>query len=341
MVESEILKGIVFSHFGEIGPEAKIWFPKVLDQEILLKISVKTISLLAGDSGETTNQIAFIQFPKYSLSAFVYLFGIPNEEVRGKNIAASISILIRVKYNTLFYMNLLEIEESIKEISNIIVNNEKKNNSSEKSIISFFYELKDKINLFRKHEITTFKIKDNELNKINDSFQEYKYKVGIVGASGVGKTALLLRFCEKAFREKYIATNGANINIKIFELENIKSRFSFNLFDISGKSSFLDMNSKLIKGCHALIFIYDITRLDSFNEIKFWYDWILSGIGYKIGVLVGNKIDLPRKINKEDAKTLARQLKLGYIETSAKNDVNIDLLFEKIARAILKLYKNE
>ncbi|MHA1270318.1 MAG: Rab family GTPase [Candidatus Helarchaeota archaeon] len=339
MANTEVLKGIIFSVFGEKGPEPKFWFPIALDQDMLLKISVKTITLLAGDSGETTSQMAFIQFPTYNLSTFVYLFGIPNDNVRGKKIASSISLLVVDKFNSLFYINLNEIEELIKNLSEKIVKNEISNVSSKKLIVDFYYQLKERIEIFKRHQITTVKIKNIEIDDTLNLFEECKYKVCIVGSPGVGKTALMLRFCEEAFRDRYIATNGANVNIKSINLNDENIKVSFNLWDISGQINYIDMNEKLIKGSDFVIFVYDLTRLDSFKEITFWYDWIKEKIGYKIGVLVGNKLDLDRKIKKQDAKNVAKNLKLGYIETSAKLGTNVNLLFQNVAKAILRLYK--
>ncbi|MHA1229780.1 MAG: Rab family GTPase [Candidatus Helarchaeota archaeon] len=338
MAELEILKGIIFSLFTDKGPEPKFWFPMNLDQDMLLKISVKNITLLAGESGESNEQIAFVQFPNYQLSTFVYLFGIPNENVRGKNIAASISLLIVDKYNSIFYLNMNEFKDWLKQLSQEIIKNEMNNQPSDKVIVDFYYKLKEKVMIFNRHEITTFKIKDSIILD-NEAINEQKYKLGIVGAPAVGKTAILLRFCEEAFRDKYIATNGANVNIKSLILPEENTRISFYLWDISSQPCYLDMNEKLIEGCDAIIYVYDITRLDSFKEINYWYNWILEKIGYKIGVLVGNKIDLERKVPKEDAKNLARNLKLGYIETSAKNGTNVHTLFQNVAKAVFKLYK--
>ncbi|MHA1311525.1 MAG: GTP-binding protein [Candidatus Helarchaeota archaeon] len=340
MVNVDILKGIVFSCFGDKGPEAKYWFPISLDQDMLLKISVKTITLLAGDSGEATNQIAFIQFPEDHLSTFVYLFGIPNENARGKKVAASISLLIVDKYNSIFYFNMNELENSIKEISEKIIANEVNNKSSKKLLVEFYYDLKEKVQIYTQHRITTFKIKDDSEELPFKDFKEFNYKIALVGAPGVGKTSLLLRFTEEAFRDRYIATNVANVNIKTLDLMDEKIRIHFYLWDISGQVCYIDMNEKLINGCDAIIYVYDITRFDTFNEVKYWYDWINDNIGYKIGVLVGNKLDLKRKVSKENAKNLAKHLKLGYLETSSKNGTNVNLLFENIAKAILKLYRS-
>jgi small GTP-binding protein len=309
---------------------------------MLLKISVKTITLLAGESGTATNQIAFIQFPNYSLSTLVYLFGIPKKEVRGSNEAVSIALLIKDKFSSLFHVNMGEIEIDLKDLSEKIIEYElKKNESPEELILEFFNEIDEKIRIFKKHQLTTFKVRDTGDREIEDNFQEKKYKLAIVGDSSVGKTAILLRFCEEAFRDIYIATNGANVNMKSFEFGDEKIRAILNIWDISGQKEYLQMNEKLIHGSDAIIFSFDLTRVDSFKKINFWYNWVLEKIGYKIGVLVGNKLDLKeRKITKEDAKNLAKKLRLGYIETSSKTGTNINLLFKNITKALMKLYKN-
>ncbi|MBD3229125.1 MAG: GTP-binding protein [Candidatus Lokiarchaeota archaeon] len=339
MSNEQIIKGVIFSHFGDQGPEPKFWFPSSLDKDMLIKISLKTISLLAGESGETISQQAYLQFPNYSLSSLVYLFGIPKEEVRGKNVAASISMLIKDKYSSLFYVNMSEIEELMEDYIPKIVEKELNDDSSQELLINLYNQISEKINILSKQKITTYKVKEKEIEDKEDLVNR-SFKIAIVGDLGVGKTAMLLRFCEQAFRDVYISTNGANINMNTIEIEN-KYRITLNLWDVSGQECYLEMNEKLIKGCDAIIYVYDITRRDSFSRLKFWYDWVRSTIGYKIGVLVGNKLDLKnRVVSKDEAKELAKDLRLGYIETSAKNGINLKILFENLSKAILKLYKN-
>jgi len=53
-------------------------------------------------------------------------------------------------------------------------------------------------------------------------------------------------------------------------------------------------------------------------------------------ILVGNKADLvsERKVSYEDAKELADELGVNFLETSAKNASNVELAFENMAKAI-------
>ena len=54
--------------------------------------------------------------------------------------------------------------------------------------------------------------------------------------------------------------------------------------------------------------------------------------------LVGNKVDLEDKriINKEEANKFAEEHNLPYIETSAKDGINIDELFDESIDKFLK-----
>jgi len=53
-------------------------------------------------------------------------------------------------------------------------------------------------------------------------------------------------------------------------------------------------------------------------------------------ILLGNKADLEREVDKAEAEDLAKRLGCQYMETSAKIGTNVELAFESIARACLK-----
>jgi len=53
-------------------------------------------------------------------------------------------------------------------------------------------------------------------------------------------------------------------------------------------------------------------------------------------ILIGNKADLERDIDREEAEDLAKRLNCEYMETSAKTGANVEVAFESIAKACLK-----
>lgn len=53
-------------------------------------------------------------------------------------------------------------------------------------------------------------------------------------------------------------------------------------------------------------------------------------------ILLGNKVDLEREVEVEEAEDLAQRLSCDYLETSALTGINVEEAFKKIARACLQ-----
>ena len=100
---------------------------------------------------------------------------------------------------------------------------------------------------------------------------------------------------------------------------------------------------KSYRGAKGIIIVYDITNAKSFEDVKKWLRSIEENSGDDVvTVIIGNKSDMEslRSVSIEDAKALAKQTKSGFLETSAKNNVNIDEAFILLASAILnKMYQ--
>ena len=88
----------------------------------------------------------------------------------------------------------------------------------------------------------------------------------------------------------------------------------------------------------AIIFVYDITNLNSFNELKKSYNTVKHNVDISkiIVYLVGNKNDLyaSEQVKKEDAQKYAKSIKATYRCVSALNSSGIDELFESVANSV-------
>jgi len=83
--------------------------------------------------------------------------------------------------------------------------------------------------------------------------------------------------------------------------------------------------------------VYDITNPDSFANVRKWLQEINRYASENVQkILVGNKCDLvsERKVSFEDAKELADELGVTFLETSAKNATNVEVAFENMAKSI-------
>ncbi len=166
-----------------------------------------------------------------------------------------------------------------------------------------------------------------------------KKKVIIVGSYAVGKTSILNSFIHRQFEMDYKSTLGVNILAKEYELnEDITVGFTF--WDIGGQKLFRNIYPRFFGLSNAAMIVYDVTRMDSFDEIPSWYSSIQKYIQEKIPiVLVGNKIDLvdQRTVPTRVAEDLANQYGFFYIETSAKTGKNIDAAFKELATILAKI----
>ena len=88
-----------------------------------------------------------------------------------------------------------------------------------------------------------------------------------------------------------------------------------------------------------------MTNRVSFTNITKWYQETTNYLSDStVRILVGNKCDMGtpfRVVTEEEGQELAQSLGVEYIETSAKNSVNVAILFDKMAASILsKIYVN-
>ena len=86
--------------------------------------------------------------------------------------------------------------------------------------------------------------------------------------------------------------------------------------------------------------MYDIGRMESFLNVKKWFERArLLGGEFIEAVLVGNKSDTSssaRQVSTEKGRTLASELGIPFVETSAKDGNGVDQAFVSMAANIKK-----
>ena len=113
----------------------------------------------------------------------------------------------------------------------------------------------------------------------------------VVGDSGVGKTSLLVRYCEDSFQADYLSTIGVDFKIKRIELN--QTQITLNIWDTAGQQRFRNITKSFYKGAHGIILAYSITDPTSFAHIESWIDQIRQvGNADTDMILVGSKSDL-------------------------------------------------
>lgn len=169
--------------------------------------------------------------------------------------------------------------------------------------------------------------------------REFVFKITVLGEAAVGKTSLLNRFCEGSFQEDYKPTLGANIIRKDVSIEEtVKVRLI--MWDLAGQEKYNVIRSMYFQGCEGALFVYDVTRYNTFDSIKSkWLRDFQKYIRKKgVYVLIGNKTDMQeeRVVTSEKGKELADDIKAShFIETSARLGENIEEAFLLLVKQIL------
>nr|CAD7455512.1 unnamed protein product [Timema tahoe] len=107
--------------------------------------------------------------------------------------------------------------------------------------------------------------------------------------------------------------------------------------DTAGQERYRTITTAYYRGAMGFILMYDITNEESFNSVQDWvtqiktYSWDNAQV-----ILVGNKCDMEdeRVISFERGKQLAEQLGIEFFETSAKENINVKAVFERLVDII-------
>lgn len=194
-------------------------------------------------------------------------------------------------------------------------------------------------NLYNKSYIENSECSVNMMSNSEYSYDMIymKFKVILLGDVGVGKTAIFERFTKAQDIEDYKSTININVDIKQFNIDN-NTLVEMEIFDTMGQERFRSITRNYIHGAKGIIILYSIVDKMSFKVLQEWINMVNDVIDIKEVTIyiVGNKLDREeeRTVTFEEAESFAKKQNFSYYEVSAKLGMNIDILFEKIARDI-------
>ena len=171
------------------------------------------------------------------------------------------------------------------------------------------------------------------------SKKEAKYKILILGDSKVGKSCFLTRYADKTYQEDYLSTIGMDYKIKNYELEN-GDIIKLYIWDTAGQDRFRSITSNYYKGADGIILIYDITKQETFNNVRNWITSIKEEAPAKVVlILVGNKVDdeKNRAVQQSEGEKIADEYNLPFLECSAKSDINVTETFDVLVKKIVEI----
>lgn len=181
---------------------------------------------------------------------------------------------------------------------------------------------------------------ESSVTVIEKQTQKRIFKIIVIGDSNVGKTCLTYRFCSGKFPDKTEATIGVDFRERTVDVDT--EQIKLQLWDTAGQERFRkSMVQHYYRNVHAVVFVYDVTKMSSFDNMPGWIEECdRHNLNKEIPrILVGNKCDMFDKIavNTNLAQKFADTHNMPLFETSAKDDEkanHVDAIFMTLAHKL-------
>ena len=161
-----------------------------------------------------------------------------------------------------------------------------------------------------------------------------------MGESGVGKTCIIARFINNTFENNIMSTTGASYAGKTMSFDEFGGKcIKFEIWDTAGQERYRALTKIFYKDAGVAILVYDITRKESFDEIKdYWYNQIKECAPKNIVIgIAANKCDLydNEQVSEDEARNFANEIGAVFKLTSASTNQGIEELFKGVGCRVL------
>ena len=169
------------------------------------------------------------------------------------------------------------------------------------------------------------------------------YKFLVLGDQMVGKTSVLERYINRTFKTNYLLTIGMDKRFKRLEVNN--TDVDIFITDTAGQERFRSLTKMFYKGADGILVGFSLTEAKTLESVNYWINEINQNCSkeYPISlVLFGNKCDDKENIQvkQEDIDKIKDKYNLTYFETSAKDNINIQNIFEYLTKMTIIKRKN-
>lgn len=118
--------------------------------------------------------------------------------------------------------------------------------------------------------------------------QDHLFKLVIIGDTGVGKSCLLSRVMDQQFKLEHQVTIG--VEFGAFAIRVDGQVIKLQIWDTAGQESFRSVTRIFYKKAQMVFLCYDITREDTFRNLKSWLHDIQQHAEADVKVyLIGSK----------------------------------------------------
>ena len=154
------------------------------------------------------------------------------------------------------------------------------------------------------------------------------YKIALVGAGGVGKSAIASRLATGTFVESTM-TIGLDVESWSFTDSEDGSEVRASIFDLGGQEHFRFFHEGFMSGAKLVVIVFDVTRFRTFLEVDEWLE-LIGHVPREKWILVGNKSDEGVQVDEGEIQNKAAELGIPYLIVSSKTGESFDKLVDLI-----------
>ncbi len=339
-MSTSVITSALYAKFDQrAGPIPTCWFPQSTPKEELEKAAIASMNITFG-ANELPEKVAILPVPDGSSKIVVRCIKYKDHASRGNQGESTLSLVVSEEGDAVLYKYLPDFQPIFDDYAAKIAKREENKQPVEPALLAEFHgTMTKRVEELRSHELgqrgdVAFPDESKDPNILKGA--EYAFKIIVIGDPSVGKTSLILKFTDNAFRQTYLPTIGTNLTEKgvIFG----KKKAKLVLWDIAGQSKFNTFRKSFYNGARGIIVAFDLTNPETFHNVKAWYNDATSVIGKAPCYILGNKLDLieSRAIPDADIQALAKELGCDVILTSALTGEHVNQAFSDLAMQIHK-----
>lgn len=184
----------------------------------------------------------------------------------------------------------------------------------------------------------------------------FKYNIGMFVCS------ILLQFTDGYFNDNLQSTIGVDFKVKVMDAAGSDGKskrvkvtiwdtgniyftiffciiFSLKfLFLKAGQERFRTLTSSYYRGAQGIILVYDVTRKETFDSLGMWLQEVeqfsMGGGKEVVKLLVGNKVDQTRVVERSEADEWAKSRGMLFMEASAKTKEGVAQVFNEVVQKV-------
>ncbi len=161
-------------------------------------------------------------------------------------------------------------------------------------------------------------------------------KIVVLGNPSVGKTSVIQRYVHNQFKGTYSATLGFNIYTRYITIG--EKKVGLSIWDVGGQEAFKKFAFRYLVEADAAIFVADVTRPESIDDLSMWNERLDQISNRKIPkIILFNKIDLEHNVDEISDRlnqSDIRRMFNGIVFASAKTGKNVIDIFSMIAKML-------